>query len=624
MVKAADVIIVGAGPSGSACAIELVRKNLKVLLLEKKQFPRDKACGDALSPHALSLLGRLEISTDGATPISRGAVRSPTNLSQSPIVRSYQVDAAILPRAILDDRLATRAADLGADLRCRTNVESLLVEDGSVVGVRARNRAGNLENLFAPVTIVAEGAVDKLSRQSPIYTPRPLARAYLIRSYYERIQASPEPAIEIYTPLEAGGYPVAGYAWIFSVKPGVANVGLGFIFTPKNRPKLSDLISSFESQLIRLDPRFADAKRIGPPLGAPMLFGGRGETSHAPGLLCVGDAAGLPDPLWAEGIGRALESGMLAADVAYQHLGSGDPLSTYAAQLYKARPHYDRIAPSLELVYRNMARMSRDMPEFFQHQTPLSRAFSSILLQTPPPALHRLPYRGARPPTTTTKETIEEIRWRARTISGRDRPLYGEISDRLMALEDAPLSPSPFLVSAYEALAADSDRCSVLIRAGVGLELMRVAAFSLSSINTSVGTAAPSDSRGATWINAAISLSLADRLIARVFSVVSHLPDDIRIIASSANREIISELTASALSPDEPVNLSLLLGSHASRIGALIAGASREEANAFFEAAFQAMHDCEDTTEILRKLRTAFAAIDRHPLSTTSGPSKST
>ena len=344
----------------------LARGGARVLLVERTDFPREKACGDGLAPRALAQLSDLGIEIAADPRIDLVRIWSPDEPSKHVALQVQGRSGTTLARLGLDERLARAAAESGAELYNRTTVEALVVEGGGVCGVRIRSARGAGEIVRAPVTILAEGSAGGLARQVPLPAARhERERCFAVRRYFDGVRWEGPPAFEFVIPIEVGGEPLAGYGWIFPMPDGRANVGLGRLAEAGCTTQLRSLLEWFEQMLRRNDVRFVSARSAGAAIGGPILIGGTGATSHAPGLLLVGDSARRPDPLWFEGISRAVESGVLAARSALSFLSDGSPLESYGRALAGLDPDLDRIGASLSCVHHNLRRVSRDVKDFF-------------------------------------------------------------------------------------------------------------------------------------------------------------------------------------------------------------------------------------------------------------------
>lgn len=333
-----DVIVAGAGPGGTVAAYDLARSGAKVLLVEKRAFPRDKACGDVVSLDAIELLEDL-----GLGPRLQNWFGWDECVLTSPKGRQVSCRGSanlegrhgiVARRVELDMALAERAVAAGAELVEHCAVQGAIVEDGVCKALRLE-RAGKVLEVRAPLVIAADGHSSAVGRSLGL-AHRPEVTAFAIRGYFEidgRSEAH-RPAIELHLDRRL----LPGYGWYFPVSPTVANVGVGILAGPmvRRKLKLTDLLSAFTSSNAFVRERLARARPIGRLRGAPLPMGpGPSHTVRA-NCLFVGDAAGFVDALTGEGIAAAMHSGRLAATVAIQALGA-------ACFEAKTLANYDRL-----------------------------------------------------------------------------------------------------------------------------------------------------------------------------------------------------------------------------------------------------------------------------------------
>ena len=338
-----DVVVVGAGPAGSAAAYHLASGGASVLIVERKRFPRHKVCGDVLTPRAVRALARLGL---GDLPTHHFRVRGVRFLRgsrlrtwsflESPLPVNY---GSVIPRIILDDRLRLAAEGAGAVLWQGTSASGLRYgRSGRVVGIVADNLQGSHE-IGARLTILADGATGFLSRR---LRAQPSASghqpAFALRQYVEGLKDL-DPFVEFHLPLTWQGRQLSGYGWICPVSASTANVGVGFL-----REEAADeasLLTVFEQYLRELsvrDARFAGVRPLGSPEGGVVPLSMADPFAMPRGVLPTGDAAGLANPYLGEGIVYALESGELAARSALTLLRSRATPTLYAKRLVEAFP----------------------------------------------------------------------------------------------------------------------------------------------------------------------------------------------------------------------------------------------------------------------------------------------
>ena len=326
----ADVIVVGAGPSGSATAYHLAQAGLDVLLLEKTSFPREKVCGDGLTPRGVKGLQRMGIpvtAEDGwllnkGLRIYGGGLRLELPW---PDLASWPSYGAVRTRMDLDEMLVRQAEKAGARLHEETTVLGPVVDEKTdqVVGVTARSggRAGEEITFRAPLVVAADGNSARLPLALGINRRenRPMGVAY--RTYFTSPRTHDdhlESWLELWgTNPETGERALLpGYGWIFGMGDGTANVGLGLLNTTKAWGD-TDYRGLMRSWLAETPPewQFDEEHQVGQIRGAALPMGFNRAPHYGRGVLLVGDAGGMVNPFNGEGIAYALESGEMAAEV---------------------------------------------------------------------------------------------------------------------------------------------------------------------------------------------------------------------------------------------------------------------------------------------------------------------
>lgn len=319
----ADVIVVGAGPGGSAAAARLALLGRRVLLLEAAAFPRDKVCGDVLLPEIGALLSAIRTDLRTLAPDARclggcvytapGGQRITGEMRDAHgIVRPWR----ILPRLVFDHRLAEHACRCGAQLREEHRVVEVEWEperDRNVVHIRT---PGGTVTLTAPVVIGADGATSRVARSRGLRPSAADCSANLcvaLRAYVPWTDA--QPSFEVITDRALG----AGCCWIVPGPDGRANVGVGLI-----DPGRESRVGSLHAHLERVLGGRVDFTQASSPAGWQLPFGDLRRRAAADGLLLVGDAAGFVDPFTGHGIHTAIHSGLLAGQAADEALATGN------------------------------------------------------------------------------------------------------------------------------------------------------------------------------------------------------------------------------------------------------------------------------------------------------------
>ncbi|WP_141583386.1 geranylgeranyl reductase family protein [Actinomadura sp. WMMA1423] len=296
-----DVIVVGAGPAGSSAATHLARSGLDVLVLEKSTFPREKVCGDGLTPRAVQELKSLGVNTSDGGWFPTKGVRL---VGAGRRLELPWPDGALgltRTRSDLDDLLARQAIRAGATLRENTKVTAPLTANGRVQGVRTSTGTHS-----ARLVIAADGASSRLSVALGLRPNRNRPIGIAGRRYY-RSPRHDDGHLEIWLDLAP-----AGYGWIFGMGDGTCNVGVALLRT--EHPDYHRLCSRW---LASLPPSwgFTEDNTTGPLRGAALPMGFSRRPHYLPGVLLAGDSGGMVNPTSGEGISYALEAGRLAAEV---------------------------------------------------------------------------------------------------------------------------------------------------------------------------------------------------------------------------------------------------------------------------------------------------------------------
>jgi menaquinone-9 beta-reductase len=334
--RRADVIVVGAGPAGSTTAGYLAQTGLDVLVLEKARFPREKICGDGLTPRAVRQLIRMGIDIDAPGWIKNRGLRIVGGGHRLeipwPDLAEYPSYGLVRTRLDFDETLAQNAQKLGARLHEQTAVTGPVLDEatGRIVGVTARGvddkgrKTGDEHTYRAPLVVAADGNSSRLSLAMglPKRDNRPLGVA--VRTYYTSPRHDDdwlESWLELWDGDASDGALLPGYGWIFGVGDGTVNVGLGILNTSSafQHVDYKELLGRW------LDHTpgawgLREPNRTQPIRGAALPMGFNRKPHYARGMLLVGDSGGMVNPFNGEGIAYAMESGELAADVICQAL----------------------------------------------------------------------------------------------------------------------------------------------------------------------------------------------------------------------------------------------------------------------------------------------------------------
>lgn len=322
----AEVVIVGAGPAGAACAIDLAEAGHDVLLVDQAAFPRPKPCGDGLTQRCVVAIERLGLGEklDQAQEVERidlyfdGRCRESRGWSHEPGEPRY---ARCLPRADLDKMLLDAALERGARL-LHARVESPIFDGDAFRGITATGDGGQIQ-IAAKYGVAADGATSRMRREV-FGRARRRTPVYAVRDYFDTSNEL-APAFAFHLPLEHDNRILSGYGWVFPVSPTVANVGVGYFpRTRKVDPPLRAVLKTFvESLGSHSEPALRGLESRGEVLGSPVSVHFERDRCERDNLWFIGDAARLTDPLTGEGIAYALESARLAAEAVSATARSG-------------------------------------------------------------------------------------------------------------------------------------------------------------------------------------------------------------------------------------------------------------------------------------------------------------
>jgi menaquinone-9 beta-reductase len=345
----ADAVVIGAGPGGSAAAYFLAEAGHDVVLIEKEAFPRDKVCGDGLTPRAVKALQSLGLTEEAeGTPdgwdrqsglrMYGGGVVLELPWPELDDFPSHSVTAT---RALFDHTLARNAVAAGAQLWDATEVTApvwLTPSQRRVAGVAYRREDGTEGVVRAPVTIVADGGSSRFAIALGLRRDAKRPMGVAVRAYY-RSPRSQMGMIEGYLEMRkrgVGGQPgelLPGYGWIFPLDDGTVNVGWGLLNSSEHfqgtnyRQVLDDWVAGFPEEW-----GISAETRVGRPRSAGLPMGHNRRPHVHAGALLVGDAGGMVNPFNGEGISYAIEAAEMAAAAADEALRvrSDAPLQGYA------------------------------------------------------------------------------------------------------------------------------------------------------------------------------------------------------------------------------------------------------------------------------------------------------
>jgi geranylgeranyl reductase family protein len=329
-----DVLVVGGGPAGASTAYWLAEAGHDVVVCERKVFPRDKTCGDGLTPRAVKQLADMGVEDaiardhhrfDGLRAVAHG-ITLELAWPEHPIYPSH---GYVVRRRDLDQLVAEHAVKAGATLWQGAEVLAPLTSRGLVTGATVKRKdTGAVEEVQARYVVVADGSNSRFGRALGTTRNKAYPQGMAIRGYYES-PLHDDPWIESCLDLrDRNGNSLPGYGWIFPVGDGTINVGMGLLSTFRdwksvNTSRLMDEWAATAPDYWGIRPE----GRIGEPTGGRLPMGASVGPRVGPTWLAVGDAAGSVNPFNGEGIDYAYETGRLAADVLDEALTTGSALA---------------------------------------------------------------------------------------------------------------------------------------------------------------------------------------------------------------------------------------------------------------------------------------------------------
>ncbi len=319
--------------------LNIYYKGFNVLLLDKFNFPRDKTCGDGLTPRALSILDDMGIlnaveqvghrldKVEFVAPKGHAAVAAIPKKEQS---CDYLL---VAPRLVLDNIILERALASGAKFRSPVRVTGVAQEEsGMVITGEQGNKALSFRTRMV---ILAVGANTKLLLRMGLLKKMP-QMTLCARTYYDGITSVID-AIQ----CRLDGVPLPGYGWVFPVSDTSANVGIGMFpagLAKRWMPKTAHAAFDAFVQSPALQRLLAGAQRTGPIKGYPLRVDFARSPTFGERTILVGEAAGLVNPVTGEGIDYALESGKMAAAHVSHMFAAGEPVTSLSNSSWPMTP----------------------------------------------------------------------------------------------------------------------------------------------------------------------------------------------------------------------------------------------------------------------------------------------
>jgi menaquinone-9 beta-reductase len=347
-----DVVVVGGGPAGAATGYWLAREGHDVCVVERKSFPREKTCGDGLTPRAVHQLTEMGLA-DALTKYHRfeglrATVHGRTLELQWPKHPVFPSHGYVVRRRELDQLVADHAVAAGVTLLQGTEAMDAVLERGFVRGAVVQQK-GSLETteIRGRYLVVADGANSRFGRALGTSRTREWPYGTAIRGYWTSpLHDDPwiESALDV---KDRNGNPMPGYGWIFPVGDGTVNVGFGLLSTYRDFKSVNTTHALAEYVATAPEHwQLGPEGLCGKPTSGRLPMGGSVGPKAGPTYLVVGDAAGTVNPFNGEGIDYAYETGRLAAEILHEALVAGNPavLQTYERRLHAEYGQYFKVA----------------------------------------------------------------------------------------------------------------------------------------------------------------------------------------------------------------------------------------------------------------------------------------
>ena len=353
-----DVVIVGAGPSGSTTAYYLAKQGFNVLLLDKFNFPRDKTCGDGLTPRALHILDDMGL----LDTLQRVGYRShklelvstmgDVASAKLPMKENVSDYLLVVPRLILDNIILQRALASGAHFQAPLRVTGIEQEKNGML-VTAEQKAKTV-TFRTRMAVHATGANTKLLLTTGLLKKMP-QMVLAVRTYYDGLTSTLDAS-----QCRFDNIPLPGYGWIFPVSATSINVGVGFFrigLASHWLPKTAHEAFKAFIQSPPLQKLLEGSKQTGPIKGFPIRVDFAHSPTYGERTMIIGEAAGLENPITGEGIDYGMESGKLAAEHLSHMFTTGDfslkQLALFDKQLRQRYQSLFVLCDRLRLLYLN-------------------------------------------------------------------------------------------------------------------------------------------------------------------------------------------------------------------------------------------------------------------------------
>jgi menaquinone-9 beta-reductase len=322
-------LVVGGGPAGSAAAYWMARDGLDVTLVEKKEYPRDKTCGDGLTPRAILQLEDMGFDFDVPEFHRITGLRSYAGDDLMiempwPDHSRFPSWGGVIRRRDLDHQVARLAEKEGVRVREKTTATPV-IDDGRLTSVTLSNGGG--EEVVTPtLTIIADGSMNRFGRELGTERRRDYPMGMAARGYYSSPR-SDDPFLESQLDLrDANGNTMPGYGWVFPLGDGTVNVGVGLLSTFRHWKDVNT--TNMMNDYVATAPDYwglSEQSKLSKPMGGKLTMSYSKGPLVGHNWLTIGDAAGAINPWNGEGISYAYETGRIAADYVGEAIGADDP-----------------------------------------------------------------------------------------------------------------------------------------------------------------------------------------------------------------------------------------------------------------------------------------------------------